>query len=65
MTIRRNHKGYRVGESHHRAKVSDAVPARMRERYVPYVFGIEKISREFGVPVSTVRDIVTFATRPL
>jgi len=63
--MRRNHKGYRVGEGHQRAKWSDADVRRMREMYVPHVFGMVRIARLFGAPLSTVRDIVTYATRPL
>jgi hypothetical protein len=63
--VRRNHRGYRVGEGHHRAKVSDAVVRAMRARYVPFVFGLHRVAREFGVPVSTARDICGFVTRPL
>lgn len=63
--MRRNHLGYRVGQDHHRARVSDATVKAMRAAYVPCVHGMVRISREFGVPLATVRDIVTFATRPV
>jgi len=63
--MRRNHTGHRVGEGHHRAKLSDADVGRMRAMYRPYVFGMVRLARFFCVPVSTVRDIVTYATRPL
>ena len=62
--IRRNHKGYRVGEAHQKAKVSDATVRAMRSDYIPYVFGLHRIARKYGTPVSTARDICTYATRP-
>lgn len=63
--MKRNHKGYRVGQDHHRAKISDATVAQMRAKYVPYVYSMGMLSREFRVPFATVRDIVTYRTRPL
>lgn len=63
--MKRNHRGYRVGQDHQKAKVSDATVAAMRADYVPYVFGLPAISKKYNVPLSTARDICTFATRPL
>ncbi len=43
--IRRNHKGYRVGEGHHRARYSDAVVRAIRAKYVPFVYGMPRLAR--------------------
>ncbi len=59
----RNHKGYRVGECHQRAKLTDAEVARMRRMYRPGVVGMPTLAREFHCGLSTVRDIVTYRTR--
>lgn len=62
MTIRRNHLGYRVGEHHHRAKLSDAQVADMR-RLNDQGWGYRRLSRRFGCGESTARDICTYRTR--
>lgn len=62
--MRRNQKGYRVGQGHHRAKLTDEQVAQIRERYMAYVCGYETLAREYGCAPSTVRDIVQFRTRP-
>jgi Mor family transcriptional regulator len=61
--IKRNHKGYRVGEFHQAAKLTDAQVEEIRKRYLAYVRGYEKLAREYGCSVSTVRDIVQHRTR--
>ena len=63
MNVSRQHQGYRVGESHHRAKLSDAQVRAMRAKYLAYVIGYETLAREFGCGVSTARDICTMRTR--
>ena len=63
MRATRQQKGYRVGESHQRAKLSDAEVRAMRAMHLPYVRGYETLARIFGCGVSTARDICTRRTR--
>ncbi|MBK8810783.1 MAG: hypothetical protein IPN69_08650 [Acidobacteria bacterium] len=68
--MRRNHTGCVVGEQHHRAKLSDAQVAQMREAYAigkaqsGNRFGYGTLAARFGCGASTARDICTYRTRP-
>jgi hypothetical protein len=61
--MKRNYKGYRIGESHQNAKLSDAQVEAIRGEYKPYVIGYETLARKYGCGISTVRDIVQGWTR--
>lgn len=61
--IARNHRGWRVGERHGRAKLTDEQVRKMRRMYRPGVVGYETLAEEFGCGASTVRDIVNGWTR--
>lgn len=61
--MKRNHKGYRVGQCHHRAKFTDDQVAKIRRMYRPGVVGYRTLSKEFGCGEPTIRDIVTHVTR--
>jgi len=61
--MKRNHNGYRVGECHQRAKLSDEQVRRMREAH-SNGFGYRRLSQIFQCGQSTARDIVTYRTRP-
>lgn len=53
--VMRNHRGYRVGEDHHRTSYPDAVVARavqLRAEGLTY----RAIGEQVGVPTMTVRD---------
>jgi hypothetical protein len=65
--VRRNHRGYRVGECHHRAKRNDACVARLRElrQKDPELWTLEALAEIFQLPLATVRDWCSYATRPL
>lgn len=59
----RNHRGYRVGQAHHRAKISDEKVKLMREdRQRGLTYG--QIAAKHNVPYWTTRDICTYRTRP-
>lgn len=62
VPIKRNHTGHRVGQCHQRARLTDAQVREMRALHGPG-WGYVRLARHFGCGVSTVRDIVTFATR--
>ena len=51
------------GEKHHRAKLTDAQVEKIRRMYRPRIVGMPTLAREFGVGISTIRDIVTERTR--
>lgn len=51
------------GQAHHRAKLTDAQVAAIRQAYVPGKVGYLRLSRQFGVSQSTIRDILTYRTR--
>lgn len=62
MTYRK--VGRKTGERHHRAKLTDADAAKMRRMYRPGIVSMPILAREFNCGISTVRDIVTYRTRP-
>lgn len=58
----------RSGQEHHNATLTDEEVARMREIYSQWKkegvrLGYMALSRRFGVPWGTCRDIVTYRTR--
>jgi len=61
---RRNHTGHRMGEHHHRAKLTDSQVAEIRRKHMPYVYGYGRLAKEYGCGESTIRDICTYRTRP-
>ena len=60
--IQRNHEGRRIGESHHKARHPDAI-VREARRLKGSGLGYKRIARTLGVPVPTVVDWCTYATR--
>ena len=66
--MNRNHMGYRVGECHHRAKLTDAQVKDMRQLYTEWKNaggrkGYCALAEMFECGISTVRDIVKHRTR--
>lgn len=64
MTGRRNHTGHRVGEWHHRARLTEAQVEQIRRMYRPRRVGYGALAETFGVGESTIRDIITRRTWP-
>lgn len=64
--MKRNHTGHRVGECHHRAKLSDSDVAEMRRlrHEKPWLWSYRALAEYFGCGQSTARDIVNHWTRP-
>lgn len=60
---RRNHTGHRIGEWHHRAKLTTAQVQAIREDYAAGRGGYQALAKRYGCGTSTVRDIVQGATR--
>lgn len=65
--MKRNHTGHRVGEDHHRAKLSDMAVRRMRElrQKDAALWTLSVLAELFGCGLATARDICDYATRPL
>lgn len=63
VDVRRNHLGYRVGEAHQKAVLSDDDVRVMRQIRDETGAGYRLLGEMFGTPAFTVRDIVTYRTR--
>jgi hypothetical protein len=69
MLILRNAEGYRIGQSHHRAILSDLQVVQIREKYKAAKKskgprkGYGWLAHVYGVGESTIRDIVKRRTR--
>lgn len=66
--MKRNHLGYRVGECHQKAKLTDAQVNDMRSLYASWKSanakkGYGALAEIFGCSQWTARDIVTYRTR--
>lgn len=59
----RSPSGHRCGQSHQKAKLTDAQVIAMRKRYIPYVVSYKTLSKEFNCGESTARDICQYVTR--
>ncbi len=62
---RRQHQNRIVGETHHKARLTDAQVREIRERYQPRKWGCgcQSLAREYGCSPQTVWNIVNYATR--
>lgn len=58
-----NEQGYRIGQDHQRALLTDAQVEAMRDRHEHDGVGYRRLAREFGVPRSTARDICSYRRR--
>lgn len=63
--IRRSPKGYRCGESHPRAKLTDQQVDEMRALRQKTGMSYAKLAAMFCCGASTARDIVCYWTRPI
>ena len=54
-----------TGERHHRAKLTNEQVAKIRRMYKRGLVGYQTLAAEFGVAWPTIRDIVTYRTRPI
>lgn len=62
-TLTLNERRYRIGESHHRAKLTDEQVDQMRELHEEQGIGYRTLAKQFNVSKRTVRDIVQYKTR--
>jgi len=68
--MRRNLTGHRVGQDHHRAKLTDDQVRTMRAVYAErrakgFNFGYGAAAAMFGCSPSTARDVILLRTRVL
>lgn len=56
-------RGYRVGETHHRAKLTNVQVDLIRELHDTRCIGYKRIGRAFGVAFCTVRRVVLCESR--
>lgn len=63
LRIKVNDLGRRIGDTHHRAKLSDADVDLMRDLHEDHGLGYDRLAKRFGVHRMTVRDIVTYRCR--
>jgi hypothetical protein len=61
--LKTNFRGYRVGESHPNAKLSDKEVARIRVLHEKLRFGYLKISRLLKIPLGSVKAICRYESR--
>ncbi len=52
-----------TGLRHGKATIEDRIITNIKSEYIPYIFGYRKLSKKYGIPVSTIRDWCTYATR--
>lgn len=62
-SVTRNHTGHRVGESHHRAKLSDEKVREMRHDHEKNGMTWKQLAYKYSTSYWTVRDIVSYITR--
>jgi len=62
-TLTLNERRYRIGETHHRAKLSDDQVDRMRELHEEQGVGYRTLAKMFDVSKSTARDICQYKIR--
>jgi len=63
MVVAISEDGKRIGETHHNAWISDAIVDQIRERHEDDGWGYVRLSREFGIALTTVRKICTYERR--
>jgi DNA invertase Pin-like site-specific DNA recombinase len=56
-------KGYRIGESHPRAKLTDAQVDQIRNLFEEGFVGYRALARFFGVPRTTIASICRYERR--
>ena len=61
--MRRNERGYRVGQDHHRAKLTDVQVMEMRALRKVKGATYRQLAAQFKCSMWTARDIVDYRTR--
>lgn len=58
-----NDRGHRVGESHQKARHSDALVEKVRDMHEEQGMGYKRIAKILALSVSTVRQLCTYNRR--
>lgn len=58
-----NERGWRIGQTHHRAKATDAEIDLIRELHEEHGWGYRKLSMKFKLSKRTIRDICSYRKR--
>lgn len=58
-----NEAGNRIGETHHNARISDAVVDAIRDRHEDEGLGYKAMASIFGLSINTIRKICTYERR--
>ena len=63
MLIAINERGFRIGASHHRAKVSDEIVSRIRDLHEDEGIGYWRLARMFNLKKAHVQKICRYRIR--
>lgn len=63
VVVAYNELGHRVGETHHNARISDAIVDRIRELHEDEGYGYLAICKELNISLTAVRKICTYERR--
>lgn len=58
-----NQEGRIIGEAHHRAKISDRLVDKLRDLNLHWGLGWRTLAKQFDLPPSTVKSILSFRRR--
>ena len=58
-----NEQGYRIGSSHHNARLPDDVIDKIRDMHEDNEIGYRKLSKIFNIPLSTIKKICKYERR--
>jgi DNA invertase Pin-like site-specific DNA recombinase len=58
-----NEQGYRIGASHHNARLPDEVIDKIRDMHEDKEVGYRKLAKIFDIPLSTIKKICKYERR--
>ena len=58
-----NEQGYRIGMSHHNARISDEIVDQIRDLHEEENIGYRRLAQMFGLTRSVIRKICTYERR--
>ena len=63
MIVAVNEQGYRIGSSHHNARISDEIVDKLRDLHEEEEIGYRRLAKMFGLPRSVVQKICNYERR--
>lgn len=63
IVIAVNEQGYRIGSSHHNAKIPDEIVDAIRDMHEDHGVGYRKLAVIFNLPRGTIQKICTYERR--